>query len=193
MSVFDLVLRSIETGFSSQFLEKSPATVRGQVTALDPKILSDYIDIGNMLRETAQMLQDASYIRNTIENESSRITSLNSDSRKNVYKVRQMTLLEAYRSQYYKFIMNVIIFSLFITVLCLIIAAAFKSDIIKHLWLVVLIIGVIVIVYTLGMLYAFHSLKKRARYDWNQLYFSPTKVVQEAQSSSTGSNNNTSK
>jgi hypothetical protein len=97
-----------------------------------------------------------------------------------------MTILETYRSEYYKYLINVVIFSLFVTALCLTLAALYKADIVTQLSIVASCIGVVLVAYFLGMLWVFHTIRKRTRYDWNQLIFEPSKSIKEAQRASDG-------
>ena len=163
----------------------SSAGVPGDVSAtpistLNAQTLNMFKSTGKTTTQLAQMIYDSQYIQSTIDNESTRVQDLDDKSRRNIYKVQQMTLMAAYTTEYFKFLINIIVFSVFITVLCLAVGAAYKADVLTSFWLVAIIILSIAVVYTLGMIYAFHSMRKRNRHDWNQLYFRPSKEVLES-------------
>jgi hypothetical protein len=150
------------------------------VLTLNADILELYGMVGKLVVQLAQLSYDSRYIKETINGEYSRVKGLDDASKKNIFKVREMTLMETYSREYYRFLTNIMVFSLFVTSLSLAIGAAFRTGAITSFWTLTILISIIALVYLLGMLYAFFQMRKRSRADWNQIVFKPSKTIQEA-------------
>lgn len=160
-------------------------------TELTTSMLSTYEAMGNKVVIVAQAVYDGAFINDTIEQEKTRIDDLSVDARKNIYKVRQMTLLEAYNAKYYRFVTNVMILTCFVTMLCLTVGALMRLNKIKSPVLGYSIIGGILVLYSLIMMYAFSSVTSRTNMDWDQYYFKPSKDILKATSDAIASSVNT--
>ena len=159
---------------------KSEAANTSAVSELTAAMLKTYTNVGKITVQLAQMIYDSSYISDTISNETGRIAGLDKDSRKNIYKIRQLTLMEGYHAKYYKFVTNVMVFTCFVTMLCLTVGAALRSNVIKSISAAFIIIGIILVIYTLGMMFAFSTIRSRTKGDWDQYYFRPSKEILDA-------------
>ena len=161
-------------------LNATTTTAVVPVTDLSPTILTKYNDTGNTAMQLAQVIYDSSYINKGLTNETARVGALSSSSRTNIYKIRQMTLADSYNANYYRFVMNIIIFTCFITMACLAVGAALRADVIKSLGIAFAIIFVILVFYALAMMFVFNSVRSRTKSDWNQFYFQPSDKVVNA-------------
>lgn len=158
------------------------------MASLDVHTLASYENVGKMTVQLAQMIYDSSYIDAALSDESDRVGGLSMDTRRNIYKVRQLTIDQAYKANYDRFVTNIMYFTTFVTMLCLTIGAMYLGGTIKAVGTAYAIIGIILAVYALIMVYLFVSMKTRTKTDWNQFYFPPStmlvKAMQDAASSS---------
>lgn len=145
---------------------------------LDKQALDQFESAYNSLATLAQVVYDSEYIRQTLSKQYEQTKKQDDTSKKNIYKIRQLTLLESYNQQYYRFMISILIFSLFIIMLCLSLGGLFQQGAISLVGLCAGV-GVAALVYLIGMLVAFHKMRRRSRLDWNELYFRPGKTVQQ--------------
>ena len=148
-----------------------------QVTEITQPIVKGYIAVGDITQQLAQMVYDSSYINDSITNETSRVDDLNSSSRTNIYKIRQMTMTDTYNANYYAFVTNIIVFTCFVTMLCLSIGAALRTNVLQSVNIAFLCIFIILAIYAIGMMFAFSAMKARMPNDWNQYYHRPSSTL----------------
>jgi hypothetical protein len=153
---------------------KFEASSTDTTTAITGDMITKYDAVGKTISRIGQMVVDTGYIGATLANESIRISTLSLDSRNNIYKVRQMTLAETYNKNYSYFVTNVMVFTLFITMLCLTVGAVYKTGKIASIGIISAMIAVILILYIIAMVVVFAMAKNRMRNDWNQFYFKPS-------------------
>lgn len=163
--------------------------VQGQgqqkVETLDTQTLAAYENVGKITVQLAQMIYDSSYIDTALSDEGARIGALNMDTRRNIYKVRQMTLTEAYKANYNRFITNIMYFTCFVTMLSMSVGATYLNGTITTAFTAFAAIGTILVVYAMIMVYLFASAKGRTSTDWNQFYFPPSQMLVKAAQDST--------
>lgn len=177
MDVYTLMMRLLNLT-NTVDLPSDPGSIhRNELT--EP-IIRVYLAVGQMVVQLVQLVYDSQFIKTTIDGEYSRVKDLDNMSKKNIHKVRQLTLLEVYSREYHRFLINILLFSLFITLTCLAIGAAFRLGLFKSIRTVIILVGLAVLVYIIGMFTAFSKLRRRNRTDWNQLYFKPSKAIQES-------------
>jgi hypothetical protein len=141
--------------------------------------LEKYDTVMKMTAQLNQMEYDAVYIDDTLIDEKTRLKDVQVKSKQSVYKVQQLSLQEIYSAQYYKFVTNIIIFTCFVSSLCLTLGALIRN---KHLHHIVgtIIIAITLCVYTIILLLCFNTISTRSNLDWEQLYFRPSRAIFDA-------------
>lgn len=160
----------------------SDATAGANTSNTDLKqLIVNYVGVGKTTSQLAQTIYDSTYVNKTLTDEQKRVQALDVAAKKNIYKVRQLTLTESYRAKYYRFVTNVMIFTCFVTMLCLIMLAMMRSR--PNSWISLTgpwIIGAVIIFYTMCMVVVFNNVKTRTPGDWDQYYFRPSSELLSA-------------
>ena len=119
------------------------------------------------------------YILNSLDKETKRISSLDSQAKRDIYKLRQDELHLSYMGSFYDFGSRAIIFTMFFTLLALIPVALWRADRLNGL-VVIIGVGVLAVLYAIVMLFSFTNVGGRRKGAWKKYYWKAGKAVQNA-------------
>lgn len=166
---------------SQLFNLSGAAPVPGQAVVTQD-MLDSYRNMGKITTQLAQMVYDNSWINDTLTSEGKRVVDLSQDSRKGIYKARQLSLAEAYSAHYYRFVTNIIVFTAFVTMACLLVVGTWRANVLTSTTAAGVLVAAILLVYTLALVYLFTTIKLRTKSDWDQYYFQPSsELVKESE------------
>lgn len=123
------------------------------------------------------------YIKGTIGTESDRINKLDSQAKRDIYKLRHEQMYYTNKAAYYAFGTRVIIFTLYVTLLAFIPAAMWRAGKVSSI-VVATSVGVLMLIYLLVLVLAFAVTARRRKGDWNQFYWKSGNSVSSAAASS---------
>ena len=127
------------------------------------------------------------YISKSLTTEQRRISSLDSQARKDIYRLRQESMYLDYMSRYYTFVTNVMIFTLYVTLLALLPAAMLHSGRLS-MYSVATIEGILLAFYLVILFVLYRRRAQRRTTDWTRYYWEAGKVVTDSGNSSTPDN-----
>jgi hypothetical protein len=119
------------------------------------------------------------YIVNALGTESKRVNKLDSQAKRDIYKLRQENMFYTYKTAYYAFGTRVIILTLYATLLALIPASMWRSGTIRTTLLIIIIL-VLLAVYAIVMFLSFAGAANRRKDDWTKVYWRAGDAVSAA-------------
>jgi hypothetical protein len=124
----------------------------------------------NMLAMMNESWNSNRYIATTLNSESKRVDKLDSQAKRDIYKLRQEQMYYTNRAEYYAFGSRVIIFTMFVTLLAFIPASMWVAGKLSSI-IVAVSVGVVLLIYLMILVLAFAVTAKRRKSDWNQFYW----------------------
>ena len=137
----------------------------------------------NMLAMMNESWNSNRYIATTLNSESKRVDKLDSQAKRDIYKLRHEQMYYTNRGQYYAFGSRVIIFTMFVTLLAFIPASMWLAGKLSSI-VVAVAVGVVLLIYLMVLVLAFAMTAKRRKSDWNQFYWRKGETVTAATSGS---------
>jgi hypothetical protein len=118
------------------------------------------------------------YIVNAISKEQKRISTLDTDAKRDMYSVRQSYSYANYMNNYYRMTTSVLIFTTIVTILLLIPAAMWRQNRLSS-YLLVAIDGILLALYLVILLVVFKGMGVRRENNWDQIYWRVSKNIQD--------------
>jgi hypothetical protein len=132
--------------------------------------VSMYKSVTNMLAQLNESMNANDYILRTLSTELKRVTDLNNEARKDVYKSQQRFLTESYNLHYTEFIIRIVIFTAVATgLLASTVAGWFQGAYPAYVFFVIL--AVFALLYASVMAALFANNANRRQVHWNQFYW----------------------
>lgn len=143
------------------------------------KIESGFTDLETMYNNTTDVLQIGNdlgnvnnFVKTTYIKENARINKVLDHSVNDVYISRETYMLTKYNIAYQKFLIDVILVSLFFSIVCFFIVSFTFYEKLMISWKVAgSILGGVAILYLLVVLVMYKSLTRRRKDDWTKFYF----------------------
>lgn len=120
------------------------------------------------------------YIVNTLDKEQKRVSHLDIQAKRDMYRVRQSYSFARYMNNYYNMTTGVMIFTTIITLILLLPAAMFRQNR-MNLKLMVIIDGILLALYLIVLLVLFRNTAVRRENNWDQYHWRPTSAIRSTQ------------
>ena len=140
------------------------ATVATLVTASEIKAMTDKIDMAATLNESANANM---YITDILSKEAKRVQVLDGTVKTEQYKLRNQLMMYEYLDGYYRTCTNVVIVSLYVTLLMLVFAALWRAHAMPAIWFWAGML-VLFLFYLMVMLIWVTALARTRRDSWQQ-------------------------
>lgn len=145
----------------------------------DQEVTSAFITSTDVMAQMNESANANLYISNALSKESWRVAKLNKDAKKGIYKVRQEYTYYAFMIEYYRFMTGIILYTLVVTLLLLMLTAAWRAGRVPQP-LFMIVVGVLLVVYCLSMIVMFKNTAYRRKYQWNKYYWRPGTEIKNA-------------
>lgn len=182
------------SNFKVAALDKLGDAVKWSTTSAGADITQNEIDTSvryvTMTDTMAQMneaLNANVYITTSLASEFDRVTKLDESAKKDIHKVRQRFMAVSFLNENYKFLTNVAMFTLVVTLILLSLTAAWRMNKVPDV-LYYILCGVVIALYTGSMFVMFRHAAARRNYQWNKYYWRADGNVKRAIDDSNASN-----
>ena len=135
------------------------------------KRMEEYHTLTDIIGQMNEAKNANQYINHQLGKETQRITKLNLDAQKEIYKIQQKYLSMAYKRQYFRFITHVMLLTWGVAAVVAIVTGLFLQKIMHPVTFAVGV-SVLLILYAVALIAAFSYEGKRRRYHWKQFYWS---------------------
>jgi hypothetical protein len=148
-------------------------------TRNEQNVTAAFVGVTDVMAQMNESANANMYISKALKKEGKRLAHLNRDTKKGIYKVRQEFMYYAYMTDYYKFLTGVILYTLVVTLLLLMLTAAWRMG---KLWdkLYVIMSVILLTIYSVSMVLMFKTAAYRRKYQWNKYYWRPSSEVKGA-------------
>jgi hypothetical protein len=116
------------------------------------------------------------YILNSLNKETKRVSSLDTQAKRDIYKLRQDELHMSYATSYYEFGTISIIITTYFTLLALIPISLWRAGRLPVV-LVMVVVGILALLFTIVMLYRFLIAGGRRKGAWRKFYWKAGSAV----------------
>lgn len=182
LSGLPLNSNQFKTSAMSQYGESS-ATANTEGDALrtqsEREATSQYVSTTDTMAQMNESLNANVYIVMSLISELERVSALDKNAKKHIYKVRQEFMYIAYMTEFYKFMTNVVMYTLVVTLILLCFTSAWRMGNLQDI-LYYILCCVILSLYAVSMFILFKNAAHRRNYQWNKYYWKTTGDVKRA-------------
>jgi hypothetical protein len=172
------------TDLSSQVAFTNRASDAKQAHRISDSTKTDFHNHTNMYAQLNESYNANKYIVNTLSAEQKRINSVDSATKKDVYKLRQGLQYTTYMEQYYRFVTGIAMLTMFATVLILIPASMWRVNTMTT-GSVIVVEAIILVLYMVVLVALVLTMSRQRKNAWGKYYWPlNTKLKDELESSS---------
>ena len=143
------------------------------------KIENGFTSLENLYNSTTDVLQIGNdlgnvnnFVKNTYDLENKRISKVLDNSVNDVYLSRERFMLTKYNIAYQDFLTNVILISMFFSIICFFVISFTFYEKFKIEWKAAgVILGFILVIYLFVIIVMYRNLIRRRKDDWTKFYF----------------------
>lgn len=133
----------------------------------------------DVLAQLNESINANTYLSGAIKNELSRVSQLDKSAKNGIYRTRQEFMLNAYMSEYYKFVTGIMLFTLIVTVVLLSLTALWRMKRIADS-IYYALVGIILAIYATSLVITFRRNGQRRNYMWSKYYWQTPNDIRSA-------------
>jgi len=131
---------------------------------------TEFVSATDVMAQMNEAMNSNVYLMDALAREVMRVSNLDSNAKRGIYKVRQDFMYAAFMTEYYRFMTNITMYTMTITLILLCLTAGWRMDKIPE-WIFYIISAVLLIVYAVSMFTLFRHAAIRRNYQWNKYYW----------------------
>jgi hypothetical protein len=139
-------------------------------TQAERETTAQYVQMTDVMAQMNEALNANIYIIDGLIKELMRVGKLDDNAKRGIYKVRQEFMLVSYMTEYYKFMTNMVMYTLVVTLILLSLTAAWRMKHINDI-LYYVVTGILFALYAVSMFVLFKHAAYRRMYQWNKYYW----------------------
>jgi hypothetical protein len=160
----------------TQFLQASELT-KTMYRASEESMIK-FRDATDMLAQLNESWNANRYIMDSVNIEHDRIKRVDTQTKNDIYKMRQGTAYNTYMEEYYKYVSGILTLTMFVTLLLLIPAAMWRNNDMTTAW-VVIIDGIVMVLYVIILLFIVITMARRRKTNWNKYYWKISSTLRD--------------
>jgi hypothetical protein len=183
LSGLPLNTSSFRSAALSQYASnKNAATAVSDITRaqVEKDVTSEFVSMTDVMAQMNEAVNSNVYLFNAMLKELSRVGKLDDSAKRGIYKVRQEFLYVSYLTEYYKLMINIVIYTTIVTLILLTLTSVWRMGKLPDV-LFYIICAVVLSIYAVSMFFIFKHAAHRRNYQWNKFYWKAGGDVRRAQ------------